>query len=122
MVPARWSNKPYCANLCGCSKKYVCWTTHIPTWQSRSSNLISLNFLLLGYLKASVFQNIPRTQPALKANINQEFKTINQIMLQRVKASFQSWFHKCLEKRGGHLPDADGVARQNYMRCQEEEI
>lgn len=74
-------------------------------WPPRSPDLTSPDFFLWGYLKARVFENRPHTLRALKANITQEIRAINQEMLLRVTENFQSRLQQCLEKRGGHLKD-----------------
>lgn len=74
-------------------------------WPPRSPDLTIPDFFLWGYLKARVFENRPQTLRALKTNITQEIRAINQELLLRVTESFQSRLQECLEKRGGHLKD-----------------
>ena len=58
-------------------------------WPPWSSNLSTWDYLLWGYLKASVYEHKPRTLEDLKEAIHVEVAQLDRAMLEKVKADFQ---------------------------------
>ena len=61
------------------------------------------DFFLWGYLKARVYNLLPKTLEELKANIEREIKNISIAALKSTFLNFKKRCEFCLTADGGHL-------------------
>ncbi|KOC63049.1 hypothetical protein WH47_04903 [Habropoda laboriosa] len=74
-------------------------------WLPRSSNLMSPDFFLWGYLKEQVYVNKPRTIQELKENIRAEIRRLGLETLRTVVENAAERACICEQENGGHLRD-----------------
>lgn len=72
-------------------------------WPPRSPDLNPCDFFLWGYLKARVYNPLPKTINDLKKNIKREIKKIDQDMLEKIFENFKNRCHLILSAEGGHI-------------------
>ena len=72
-------------------------------WPPRSPDLNPCDFFLWGYLKARVYNPLPKTLEELKANIEREIKNISIAALKSTFLNFKKRCEFCLTADGGHL-------------------
>jgi len=72
-------------------------------WPQRSPDLTPPDYFLWGYLKGTVYQNIPRTIDALKANITEEIQAVTVDVLARTFQNMVRRVQSPLDANGGHF-------------------
>ena len=73
------------------------------TWPPRSPDLNSCDFYLCGYLKATVYNPLPKTIDELKANIERDCKKLNSEILKPVFSNLKKRRELILSADGGHI-------------------
>ena len=61
------------------------------------------DYYLWGYLKARVYNPLPKTLDELKANIEREIKKINKETLKNVFSNLKKRCNLVIENKGGHF-------------------
>jgi len=72
-------------------------------WPPRSPDLNPCDFYLWGYLKARVYNPLPKTLDELKSNIRREIKKITKDDLKRVFLNFENRCDLVIETKGRHI-------------------
>ena len=72
-------------------------------WPPRSPDLTPPDCFLWGYLKATVYQNKPRTVDALKANLTEEIQAVTADVLARTFQNMARRVQSCLDANGDHF-------------------
>ena len=72
-------------------------------WPPRSPDLNICDFFLWGYLKARVYNPIPKTKEELKENIRREIKNIDKSILKSVFHNFKKRLDSVIRENGGHI-------------------
>ena len=73
------------------------------SWPPRSPDLNPCDFFLWGYLKARVYNPIPKTLEDLKANITREIKNISSKSLELTFLNFKKRCELLISAQGGHI-------------------
>lgn len=73
------------------------------TWPPRSPDLNPCDFYLWGYLKATVYNPLPKTIDELKANIERDCKKLNSEILKPVFSNLKKRCELILSADGGHI-------------------
>jgi hypothetical protein len=74
-------------------------------WPPRSPDLNPCDFYLWGYLKARVYNPLPKTLDELKSNIRREIEKITKDDLKRVFLNFEKRVVLVIESKGGHIEE-----------------
>ena len=74
-------------------------------WPPRSPDLNPCDFYLWGYLKARVYNPLPKTLDELKHNIDEEIKNITKDELKRVFFNFEKRCDLVIAAKGGHIDE-----------------
>ena len=72
-------------------------------WPPRSPDLNICDFFLWGYLKARVYNPIPKTKEELKENIRREIKNIDKSILKSVFQNFKKRLDSVIRENDGHI-------------------
>ena len=73
------------------------------SWPPRSPDLNPCDFFLWGYLKARVYNPLPKSFEDLKANIDREIKTISKDTLKSTFLNFKKRCELLISAEGGHI-------------------
>jgi AraC-like DNA-binding protein len=73
------------------------------SWPPRSPDLNPCDYYLWGYLKARVYNPLPKTLDELKANITREIKNISKNTLKSVFLNFKKRCELIISAQGGHI-------------------
>ena len=73
------------------------------SWPPRSPDLNPCDFYLWGYLKARVYNPLPKTLEDLKANITREIENISKKTLESTFLNFKKRCELLITAQGGHI-------------------
>jgi hypothetical protein len=69
----------------------------------RSPDLNPCDFFLWGYLKAKLYNPLPKTLDDLEANIEREIKNILKNILEKTFSNFEERCKLVISAEGGHI-------------------